>query len=384
MGAIGRSVAGRLWGRFHHHRVSVSALRPLFIAPYGDFGGSESVLLKLIEALGDRLDPSAVVMRAGTLAARLREADVPTEVVDLPGRLSMPRIPATAARLAERYAETGLSFIHANGLKAAVLGVPLARRLGVPLVWMKHDHAYEGPLTRLVAARCERVICVSHTMAELLGADLAERVSVVYPGIDLDPRSPSARTELLVMSAGRLDPRKAFRTLIDAVALLHEDGCKAQLVIAGLEYPPAPRHGEELRRHAQRIGIGDTTHIGRVDDISHEYRRARVVAVTSKKLRGRPAEGAPLVLMEGMSHGRPAVGPEEGGVREVVGEAGTLVAERTPRGYADALRKYLDDPKMALDVGRLGRRRAEERFAFDRMVTGVAAAYDEVARARST
>lgn len=341
-------------------------------------------MLRLIDALGDHLDPRAVVMREGTFAGRLREAGVPTEVMDLPGRFGVPRIPAAAARLADHYAEAKLSFIHANGLKAAVLGVPLARRLGVPLVWMKHDHAYEGPLTRSIAVRCDRVICVSRTMADLLGAELADRVTVVYPGIDVDPRPTSDQTELLVMSAGRLDPRKGFRTLIDAVALLHAEGCQARLVIAGLPYSTAPRHHEELTQRAARAGIASTTHIGRVDDIANEYRRARVVAVTSKKLWGRPAEGAPLVLMEAMSHGRPAVGPEEGGVREVVGDAGTLVRERTPRGYADALRKYLDDPKMALDVGRLGRRRAEERFAFDRMVTGVAAAYDEVVRARST
>lgn len=339
-------------------------------------------MLKLIDALGDRLEPRAVVMRAGTFGCRLRDAGVRTEVIDLPGRVSMRRVPAAAARLGERYAGIGLSFIHANGLKAAVLGVPLARRLGVPLVWMKHDHAYEGVVTRMLAARCARVICVSHAMAELLGPALANRVTVVYPGIEIDPRPTSDRSELLVMSAGRLDPRKGFHTLIDAVALLHEDGCEARLVIAGLDYPSRPRHREALTRHAQLAGIGDMTHIGRVDDISGEYRRARVVAITSEKLRRRPAEGAPLVLMEALSHGRPAVGPEEGGVREVVGDAGTLVTERTPRGYADALRRYLDDPKMALEVGRLGRRRAEERFAFDRMVAGVATVYEEVAGVR--
>jgi len=354
----------------------VPLLRPLFIAPYGEFGGSESVLLKLIDALAGRVEPRAVVMREGTLAVRLRQVDVPTEVVDLPGRLSMPRIPAAAARLAARYAGAELSFIHANGLKAAVLGVPLARRLGVPLVWMKHDHAYEGLLTRSVAARCNRVICVSQTMADLLGAELADRVTVVYPGIELDPQPTSDRTELLVMSAGRLDPRKGFDTLIDAVALLHEEGCESQLLIAGLDYPQAPSHRADLERRAKRVGIGEATYIGPVGDIAHEYRRARVVAVTSKRMRGRPAEGAPLVLMEGMSHGRPAVGPDEGGVREVVGEAGTLVSDRTPRGYADALRRYLDDPRGALEVGRLGRRRAEERFSFDRMVAQVETVYE--------
>jgi len=72
------------------------------------------------------------------------------------------------------------------------------------------------------------------------------------------------------------------------------------------------------------------------------------------------------------------VGPEEGGVREVVGDAGTLVRDRTARGYADALRRYLDDEQLALEVGRRGRHRAEERFSFVGMVARMAAVYDEV------
>ena len=90
-----------------------------------------------------------------------------------------------------------------------------------------------------------------------------------------------------------------------------------------------------------------------------------MVAMTSRRMRGRPAEGAPLVLMEGMSHGLPAVGPNEGGIAEVVGDAGTLVDDRTPEGYARALEPYVDLPEMSREVGERGHERVRRRFTFD-------------------
>ena len=47
--------------------------------------------------------------------------------------------------------------IHANGGKAAVYGLALRRHLKAPLIWMKHDHSYEGRLTHALGARCDHV-----------------------------------------------------------------------------------------------------------------------------------------------------------------------------------------------------------------------------------
>ena len=355
------------------------AIRPLFLAPYGDFGGSESVLLRLIDRLGPAIDPEAVVMNEGKLAGRLEVAGVPSRVVHLPGKLAVARFPSVVRRLAPELKGSGFSFIHANGTKAAILGVRLARRLDIPIVWMKHDHAYEGPLTRALAARCDRIICVSQAMADLLGPKVSSRVVVAYPGVELDPSPPTGESLPLIISVGRMDPRKGFMELIEAVSILRAGGRDdLQLVIGGPDYPPAPGHREALRAHAAALRMAESTQIGWIDDLDAAYRQARVVAMTSRPMRGRPAEGAPLVLMEGMSHGLPAVGPDEAGIAEVVGDAGTLVDDRTPAGYAQALEPYLADSAMAREVGRRGRERVRDRFTFDRTVERVLAVYEEL------
>lgn len=357
-------------------------MRPLFLAPYGDFGGSESVLLRLIDRLGPAIEPEALVMSEGRLAGRLELAGVPSRIVHLPGKQSVLRFPFEARRLARELQGSGFTFIHANGTKAAMLGIRLARRLGLPLLWMKHDHAYEGPLTRNLAARCDRVICVSQAMADLLGPRVRDRVVVAYPGVELDPSPPTGESAPVIMSVGRMDPRKGFMELIDAVSIMRVGGRDdLRLVIGGPDYPPAPGHGDALRRHAADLGMEDHTQIGWIDDIDAAYREARVVAMTSRRMRGRPAEGAPLVLMEGMSHGLPAVGPNEAGIAEVVGDAGTLVDDRTPQGYANALEPYIARPDMSREVGRRGHERVRQRFTFERTVERVRAVYEELDRA---
>src|SRR3954454_2918209 len=152
-------------------------MRVLFIAPYGGLGGSENVLVNVLERLDrERFEPHVLLLEHGPLRDRIAELGIPTLVQHLPGKSGVLEIPFRARRIPE-----GFDLIHANGGKAAVYALPLARRLKVPLIWMKHDHSYDGRLARLLARRCDHVVCVSHAMAGQFD-DMRDRVSVVYPG----------------------------------------------------------------------------------------------------------------------------------------------------------------------------------------------------------
>ncbi len=99
------------------------------------------------------------------------------------------------------------------------------------------------------------------------------------------------------------------------------------------------------------------------------YARCRVVGLASRPARdGTPAEGAPLALLEAMAHARPVVAPDEAGIAEIVGDAGALVGDPTPAGFAEALAPYLRDRERAVAAGNAGRARVRERFTIDRMV----------------
>jgi glycosyltransferase involved in cell wall biosynthesis len=345
-------------------------IRPLCIAPFGAYGGSEMVLMRVLRALDDSIDPRLLVLTPGRFAEMLAEEGHPTEVLDLPGRRAIARFPLVARQVAARYRGEGISVVHANGIKAALLGIRVARLLGVPLVWMKHDHIFDGRFARAVARRCDRVVVVSEAMARQFDGPLRDRVSVIYPGVALGPAPRPHATEPLVVAVGRLDPLKGFPSLLRATKVLRERGVDARLRIAGPVDRVFPDHAGELQALVGELGLEGVAEVGWVDDLDALYDRARVVAMASPPGEGgEPTEGAPTVLMEAMAHGRPVAGPRQAGIAEVIGdEAGTLIDDLSPEGFADALAPYLADQAHADAVGALGRARAERLFGMDRTV----------------
>lgn len=359
-------------------------IRPLFLAPFGELGGSEMMLLRVVRALDERFESRAMVLTPGPLGERLRAEGVPTEIKELPGKAALLRFPALARSTARELSGERISFIHANQAKAAIFGIQLARRLDVPLLWMKHDHVFDGRMSRAIGARCDRVVCVSRAMASQFHEPTSERVSVAYPGVALPAvvRPPAEAPH--VVAVGRLDPAKGSVELLHAVALLRERGIDVHLTVAGPADRIYPEHAEELRALVKELELTARVHVGWIENLGELYGSARVVALASRERPGgAPSEGAPTVLMEGMAHGRPVVAPLEAGIAEVVGDCGTLVSERTPAGFADALEPYLCDRKLAAEVGRRGSERAERLFSFERTMQTLTGLYEELSGAAS-
>lgn len=355
-------------------------IRPLFIAPFAELGGSEMVMLRIVLGLDERFEPRALVLTPGALADRLRGAGVPTGVERLPGKKGLLRMPAVAVRQARALRGEGIAFIHANQAKAALLGAMLAPRLGVPLLWMKHDHVFDGRPSLALASRCDRVVCVSQAMAAQFEPKMGDRVSVAYPGVAVPPAVAPLPERPHVVSVGRLDPAKGSVELLQAVALLVERGIDVRVTLAGPEDRMFPAHAGELRELAAELGLAERATIGWVDDLDELYASASVVALASRaRPGGAPSEGAPTVLMEGMAHGRPVVAPREAGIAEVVGDAGTLVDSRTGQGFADALEPWLRDRPLSEEAARRGRERAERLFSLERTIETMTGLYLELA-----
>jgi glycosyltransferase involved in cell wall biosynthesis len=341
----------------------------LFIAPYGGMGGSENVLVNVLERLDERFAPRVLLLEAGPLAERVAAAGVPVAVAHLPGKRGVLSFPRAARRVGGP-----VDVIHANGGKAAVFALALRRRLRAPLIWMKHDYSYDGFPSRLLARCCDHVVCVSHAMARGLGGP-GGRVSVIYPGVPLRDLTPVADTQPLIASVGRLDPFKGFDRVLRAAALLRADGLAVDIYIAGARDRIHTEVEAELKRLAAELEFG-ADKVGWVDDIYEIYDRARVVALASRpKGDGAPGEGAPLVLMEAMGAGRPVVGTDIPGIAEVIADCGSLVSEPDPPELAAALRPYLEDPQLAARTGARGRARVADRMTLERTVADLSRLY---------
>lgn len=238
------------------------------------------------------------------------------------------------------------SWAHPDGVGAAWV----SRWLGVPLVVKVHGNdinvaAADPARGRQVSKafrQCRRVVAVSRALAAKCRALGAERVDVVYNGVDTTLFAPSAADERgqrdpqapVILFVGNLLASKGCFDLLEAMPMLLDRVPGARLVFAG-SGTDRPRLG---RRAASLAIASSVTFAGTIDHagLAPLMRAASVVCLPSH------SEGVPNVLLEAMACGTPVVATRVGGIPEVVPpHAGILVEPRHPAALADALGETL-------------------------------------------
>ncbi len=216
---------------------------------------------------------------------------------------------------------------------------------------------------------------------ERLYATPAERVSLVYNGVDLQRFHPENRARFggTAREALGLDPRswvilfvgsgferKGLGPLLEAVSRLRVPRC--WLVVAG------KGDASPYRRVATRLGIDD--HVlwaGPRRDVEHLYAMADVVAL--------PALYEPFgnVHLEALASGVPVLTSARAGGSEVItsGRTGWVVSEPTARAIAEGLRALYDSASAGLARAT---RESAEPFSYAAQADGLEAIYRQLKR----
>jgi len=215
----------------------------------------------------------------------------------------------------------------------------------------------------------DRVIAVSRGMREDILRHFAvdpARVLVIHNGIDPARFRPTERRDALerwgvrspyVLFVGRVTDQKGIFHLLDAATRLPA-GVRVVLCAAA---PDTPEIAERLRRAvAVRPNVVWIDEMAPVDAVVQLYSHAAVFACPSVY------EPFGLINLEAMACETPVVASAVGGIVEVVedGVTGLLVPPAEPEALAAALQRVLDNPELGRRMGRAGRRRVEERFAW--------------------
>lgn len=157
------------------------------------------------------------------------------------------------------------------------------------------------------------------------------KIHVIRCGIDasyLDatPSPPDSNCRRFVC-VGRLAEQKGHLVLIEAAAQLAAEGHDFEIALVG----DGPLRGE-IERRIEKYGLGDKVHLLGWKDgagVRDEILRSRAMVLPSF------AEGLPVVLMEALALGRPAISTYIAGIPELIEPRvnGWLV----PAGSVDAL-----------------------------------------------
>jgi glycosyltransferase involved in cell wall biosynthesis len=265
-------------------------------------------------------------------------------------------VPAMLASFVRAARRVDADFLHAHWLPAGWVAAR-TRRPFVLQVWGTDlELARRAPgLARPILRRARLVIAASTELADAARRLGAAEVRVIPSGVDLPAEVGVEAEPPEVLYAGRLSAEKGVLELVAA-----SDGMR--LVVAG----------DGPLRARVPAARGFVAH----DELQGLYARAAVVACPSHR------EGFGVACLEAMAHGRPVVAGDVGGLRDLVvdGETGYLVPPRDVQGLREALERLLADRELRRRFGEAGRRRAAERFSWERATEATLAAYEEALR----
>ena len=353
----------------------------LQVTPYfhPHFGGVESHVLGLaleLQKRGHTVD--IVTSRYGRMPAREEVQGLQvTRLVQWLNLFNTPMVTGLPRHIARSAAE--VVHVHSPPPFTERGAAEGCRRSGKPLVVTHHcDLELRGPLGRLAVWGYRRflarfplkvarhVIATTESYAATSRNLWSTEVEVIPNAVDPDrfhPRNdgePVRRQygigdEPLALFVGRLVPHKGVDTLIEALSYL--DHGHAMVVGDG-------PHAQALRRCARQLGVGRrVTFAGPVADrwLPSYYAAADTVVLPSSSR----LEAFGIVGLEGMASGKPLVLSNIPGVRDVItDEEGRQVDPLDPDGLAGALEWLWDYPERARSMGRRGRQRVEEQFAW--------------------
>ncbi len=216
---------------------------------------------------------------------------------------------------------------------------------------------------------------VSNYWARKLVALGAESSRVVVHRMGVDCRwlrvcasRPGSGDCLRLLSVGRLVEKKGFEDGIRAVARVLERA-KGSLEYRILGEGPQ-RIG--LERLTDELGAGDSIRLlgwRSPAEVAEVMAQSDLLLVPSRTATDGDMEGIPVVLMEAMSRGLPAIGTRHSGIPEIIDEgvSGYLVEEGDVEALSSAIESLISQRDRLPAMGRAARAKIESEYNLERL-----------------
>jgi len=258
----------------------------------------------------------------------------------------------------------------------AAAGFIIHRLTGIPFSFTAHgsDLHRDRHMLREKVAEAAFVVAISNYNKELIltecGEQFRDKIAVIHCGVDTQVFQPRAEDwwqkrparPFTLLCIGTLHEVKGQTYLIEACRLLQERGVDIICQLVG-DGPDGPALTEQIAR----AGLSDRVHLlGRRTraQVAELLAQADVAVTPSVPTKSGRREGIPIVLMEAMGSGVPAVASRLSGIPELVEHerSGLLVPARDVPALADALERLYIDPALCQRLSRGGREKVMREF----------------------
>jgi glycosyltransferase involved in cell wall biosynthesis len=351
-------------------------------------GGAEKLALAVAGRMARRGHEELVMVMREPLAE-----EWPTALPKI--YLNMRKSPASAwtglLHARQALAAYRPEIIHSHSFYANIFGRALGLCVPGAAVLSTIHNVYEGGWPRMMAYRLtdgfsRRSVAVSQAASDRfvrLGAVPQDKCRVIANGIDLAEfvPEPARRARLreqmgdsanfVWITAGRVVPAKDYPNLLRAFAGVFRQRNEARLWIAG---EAASGALEPLQALAGELKIASAVRwLGLRRDLPALLDAADGFVLASAW------EGMPLVLGEAMAMAKPVVATDVGGVREMAGETGEVVAAKDPHALAAAMLATMQrGQEVRAKKGNAARERIAQRFSVEASADNWEAIYKEI------
>lgn len=178
--------------------------------------------------------------------------------------------------------------------------------------------------------------------------------------------------QTLIVSHGRITPRKRLDVLLKAVALLKESHPNVPLVLPG-----DVEAGEDYKQQLEALIKLHSLQVyfpGPTSMPEHYLRSGDIFVLPSER------EGMPNALLEAMACGLPTAASAIGGVVDLIQnqQNGLLFPSGDEKALAGALKTYLDNPQLANRLGAQALKTIEQNYTWSIIIQRYLNLYEQV------
>jgi glycosyltransferase involved in cell wall biosynthesis len=281
-----------------------------------------------------------------------------------------------------------VDIIHINAaLHTGYAWFHVAQACGIPFVTHEHGIWSQPPSAwRVVARRAAAVLCLTPERVEQVHRFAGDSVRAEYlpNGVSLErfarprPRREVREAlgvgpdELLLITAGHIQPWKGQHLALEAAARLRDAGLRFQWILCGRQLDAGYAAALEATVVSSRLS-DRVKFLGERPDLLDLFAAADLAIHTSVH-----PEPFGLVVIEAMAAGAPVVGPAEGAIPMILGhgDAGRLYTPRDAASLTDTVLAFARDAEARRVAGERARQRVADQFQADAQVRRLMAIYD--------
>ena len=380
-------------------------MKILYVATYEGLSGASYSLLGLMSAVRDAgHEVHCIVLKKGKIISLLEDKHIPYTIVrGFPWVSPFRSSPKCSNRLliplktflnwsADRkicrlIRQEQFDIVHINASTAGV-GARAAKHEGVPFVWHLREFVEEDlekefwnkKASMKLIGSSDAVIAISESVREKFVKSLPNApYHVIYNGIEQKPflagrdKPIFSEAVAVITIAGRIDPTKGQRDLLDAAIALRKQGVpNFKIQIVGKSQDPA--FEESLKQYVTVQKLNDViSFLGFRNDLPDILLHTDISVVSSRM------EAFGRVTAEAMLAGNLVIGADTGGTKELLrDEFGLLYRQGNVADLAEKMQYALSHQEEMSERASHAREYALSTFTSARNATEIIKVYEKV------